>query len=300
LFFAGCARQGSVQSVEGDGAWPEVLRLGYSPAEELLVDREAANLALARYLERKAGIKVELVQTPAYAPAVEALAGGRVDLISLGPLAYVMAAERGVAEPLAVQGDARTGPRTYQSALIARGGSGLNSLADVVAKAGEVRFNYTDPASNSGHLVPKAKLATLALVPERDFARTEYTRSHAVAVLNVALGAADLAGVSATTLQSLLKKGRIDANLITVLWTSAPLPNGPMTVRASLPVSLKRKLREALLSLALSEPELSRKVMAQYRDANSVFVSCDDTLYAVLHELAAQDRVLVQGDKTQQ
>ena len=265
---------------------PTVLRLGYTPSEETVADREAANLALASYLERSLGLRVEVVRTASYGPAIEEMARGEIDLVSLGPLAYVLASQRGIAEALVVTGSPRTGPRTYQGALVTHRRTGLKRLEDVPARAAGLRFNYTDPASNSGHLVPQAKLAGLGLTAEHSFAAMEFTLSHSVAIFNVAFGKADLAGVSATVLNRLIAKGRVSADEMVVLWSSDPLPLGPLAVRPMLPAAFKRELREALLELATREPATSRIVMTQYPEPDQVYLPGDDSLYAGLRKLA--------------
>ncbi len=283
----GCAREPAAPAsttARASEAWPEVLRLGYAPSDETVVDREKASRVLAKYLERRLGIPVELVQTASYGPAVDALADGAVDLVGLTPFAYILASERGWAEALVVRGTARNGPRTYRSAIVTHRRTGLARLEDLSERAKHLRFNFTDPASNSGHLVPRARLAGLGLHAKKDFASTEFVLSHNVAVLNVEFGLADVAGVSNTTLQRLLESGRVGRDSLVVLWVSDELPNGPMAVRADLPGELKRRLREAFLELPQADPEASRAVMAPY-EAGEVYVACDDTLYDGLRAL---------------
>ncbi len=296
LLYAGCERRTAPPENDDSSARPAILRIGYTPTEETTVDREGATRLLGGYLSRVLGIKVELVRTESYGPAIEALASGKIDLIGLGPFAYVLAEKRGAAEAIVVPGQEAKGPRMYQSAFISGKHTGFLNLKDVPAQAARIQFNYTDPASNSGHLVPRAKLATLGLRPERDFKSTDYTLSHTVAVLNVALGKADLAGVSNTTLQSLLRKGKIAPDAINVLWISEPLPNGPLAIRAALPEALKQEVKTALLNLNKQEPELSRKIMAQYRDENLVYVKCAKGLYDEIRALSDQNKVRISAE----
>ena len=69
-------------------------------------------------------------------------------------------------------------------------------VEDLRERSASLRFNYTDPSSNSGFLIPSARLQQLGLDPWHDFAACEFTLSHAVSVLNVAHGETDVAGVS--------------------------------------------------------------------------------------------------------
>ena len=284
--FAGCGRQ---EAPLAPDARPLLLRIGYTPSEEAVSDRTAANQALARYLERTIpGLKVTLVRTPSYGPAVAAMSRGDIDLMGLPPFAYVLAGKSNPVEAIAVTGTAQTGPRTYQSALIAHRRAGVTRLDDLPALAQHLRFNFTDPASNSGHLVPQARLAELGLITERDFGSSEFTLSHIVSVFNVAFGRADVAGVNHSVLQRLIAKGRVRREDIVTLWTSDPLPNGPIAVRRNLPPDFKRALQQALVGLATADPVAALAVMEQYSERNLVFLPCDDLLYDGVRALAAR------------
>lgn len=286
MAFAGCARP---KTPPPPGARPLILRIGYTPSEEAVSDRAAANQALARYLERTIpGLKITLVRTPSYGPAVAAMTRGDIDLMALPPFAYVLAGNSNPVEAIAVTGTAQTGPRTYQSALIAHRQAGLARLDELPSTAKKLRFNFTDPASNSGHLAPQARLTELGLIAERDFGTTEFTLSHIVSILNVAYGRADVAGVSLAALQRLIAKGRVRPEDLVILWTSDPLPYGPMAVRRSLPPDFKRELQQALVLLATADPAASRAVMEQYAERNLVFLPCDDSHYDGLRALAAR------------
>lgn len=267
-------------------ARPTSLRIGFALAEEAVVDRESAARALAGYLERTLRIDVSVVRTASYGPAIAALARGEIDLIALAPFAYLLAAADGTAEALVATGRPQSGPRTYQSMLIAHRRTGLRHLDELRARAAGLRFNHTDPASNSGYLAPEAKLAALGLDVQRDFRSCEFTLSHSVSIFNVLFDRADVAGVSRTTLDRLIAKGRVRREDLVVLWESDPLPNGPIAVRRALPDAFKRELQTALVDLAARQPATARAVMAQFPEPDLVFLACDDSLYEPLRALA--------------
>jgi phosphonate transport system substrate-binding protein len=288
LFAAGvgCARKDDTPpSVERP-----VLRLGYTPSEEAVADREEAMRALAAYLERQMVVKVELVRTGSYGPAVEAMSRGEIDVIGLAPFAYVLASRKGVAEVLVATGDAEGTPRHYQSVLIAHKRAGISDLDEFSKSAARLRLCFSDPASNSGYLVPQALLAALNLDASNQFSSIEFTLSHSVSIFNVLFDHADVAGVSANVLARLQTKGRVPENELVRLWTSEFLPSGPIAVRRALPADLKHALREALLALPIRDPEASRTVMAQYQTRGMVYVRAEDSLYDGLRGLAQSVR----------
>jgi phosphonate transport system substrate-binding protein len=104
----------------------------------------------------------------------------------------------------------------------------------------------------------------------------------------VAFGRADVAGVSDTVLQRLIAKGRVRREDVVTLWTSDPLPNGPIAVRGNLPPDFKRELQQALVGLATADPVAALAVMEQYSERNLVFLPCDDSLYHGVRALAAR------------
>ena len=175
--------------------------------------------------------------------------------------------------------------RTYRSVLIAHRGSGLGDMEDLARAAPRLTLNFTDPASNSGYLVPRACLLKHGLDPERSFARVTHTLSHSVSVLNVVHGRAAVAGVNASTLERLLARGRVPAGELVTLWESPALPSGPVVVRKQLPDSLKRELQAALVELPVADPAAWRLVEAQFADPGTRYVACDDRLYEGLRAL---------------
>ena len=282
LLLFGCQKE-PVASPDGR---PAVIRLGYTPSEETVTDREAVYQALAAYLEQSLGTKVELVRTASYGPAVEAMARGEIDVMSLGPLAYVLASQQGAAEVLVVTALPESGPRTYHSSLITHRRTGIRTLADLTSRAGSLRLSFTDPASNSGYLVPQARLAALGLQTEEAFRDVDFSLSHSVSIFNVVFDRSDLAGVSANVLRRLRTKGRVPDDELVVLWESENLPSPPIAVRSALPAALKRELQAAMVALPERDPATTRVVMAQYQEAGVVFIPGEDALYDGLRRLA--------------
>lgn len=280
---AGCQRERAETPAKPPGA---ELRLGFTPSEEGEGDREESHRALADYLGRRLGLPVVLVRSANYGAAIAAMSEGRVDMISLGPFAYVLAARQGVAEALVVTGTDERGPRTYESVLLTHERTRLTTLADVVQRSETLRLDLVDPASNSGNLVPRVALQAAGADVERGFARVEYTLSHGVAILNVAAGHAEVAGVSRRILERLWSRHRVPRDGLRVIWQSDRLPAGPLAVRSGLPGNLKDALRRALLTLPSAEPETHARVMRPYGDAGLRFLQADERLWDSLRRLA--------------
>ncbi|BET68651.1 phosphonate ABC transporter substrate-binding protein [Opitutales bacterium ASA1] len=263
-----------------------MLRIGFTPTEDTLADREESTRALARYLEHRLGLRCEVVRTASYGPAVEALATGEIDLVALAPFAYVLAHRRGVAEAIALTAYADGQARSYSSVFVSKPEREVRTMDDLVRRASELRFSFTDRASNSGHLAPRAKLATLGLKPEEAFRSVSFTGSHAVALLDVAYGETDVAAVSASTLERLVASGRLRSEQFVELWRSDPMPNGPMAIRAQLPAALKAAVKDALAAMHRADPVASGRAMAGFSGGAAFFAPCDDETFSTVHALA--------------
>jgi phosphonate transport system substrate-binding protein len=267
-----------------DSGAPE-LRLGFTPSEEGEGDREEAHQALADYLGRNLGLRVVLVRSANYGAAIEAMREGRVDVMSLGPFAYVLAAKRGIAEALVVTGTREKGSRTYESVLLTHERTGLLTIDDIVRRAHTLRLRLVDPASNSGNLVPRAALRAAGADLLQAFGSVEFTLSHGVAILDVAAGRAEVAGVSGSILERLWVRQRVSRDGLRVVWKSDLLPAAPLAVRSGLPAERKEALRRALVELADADPVAHARVMRPHGDPDLRFLPAEDTLWEPLRRL---------------
>ncbi|MDZ7825348.1 MAG: PhnD/SsuA/transferrin family substrate-binding protein [Gammaproteobacteria bacterium] len=94
LFTAsGCSpRDASAEAGNG----PEVLRLAYLPSEEDPEGRMEAVELLAAHLEAHVGRPVKMIRAVQYAPTIEAMRAGKVDIVrSGGPFVYLVAHREG-------------------------------------------------------------------------------------------------------------------------------------------------------------------------------------------------------------
>ena len=96
---------------------------------------------MAEEMSEAIGIPVTTYRATDYSAAVEAMRTGQAHLALLGPFSYVTARERAGAECLVVQ--ATSGESGYQSYIVARSDSDIESLADLEGKT----FAFVDPAA---------------------------------------------------------------------------------------------------------------------------------------------------------
>lgn len=244
----------------------------------LLPDENASSLIqnaqpLKVYLEQTLKKDIELVVTTDYSSMIEAMRFGRIEVAYFGPFSYVLAKSKAPAiEPFAV--GVERGSPTYQSVLIATAGGPVKSLDDIRGKA----FGFGDQASTSSHLAPRAHLLKQAkLDGERDY-RVVHLGTHDAVARAVQAGQVPAGALSKPILDSLIKRGTIDASRVVELDLSAPIPNYPIVMQGNLAPALKQSIRDAFLKMK------DREVLKAFRV--EAFAPTTDEAYDVLRDTA--------------
>lgn len=269
---------------ESEGARP--LRLAYLPGEEDPEGRMRAFSGLAAYLTEQMGQEVELIQAVSYAPTIEAMRAGKIDFMRAGgPFTYMIAHEKAGAEAIVRVGTS-TGPGLYQSAIVAWPGSGITTFDELLARAAEIDFAFVDPASTSGHLLPRAKFEQHGLDVDRDFARTIFTMNHTNSAMTIVSGKVQAGAISLNTYELLIERGLIEPEDMNILWTSEPIPSGPVMVRADLPKAVKASLQRAYLDLNGSDSALFEAMKKVYRKEDLRFYPAGDGDFDGLRTIA--------------
>jgi phosphonate transport system substrate-binding protein len=223
--------------------WPAQLRIGLIPTESSshITDRYDG---LARYLERRLGIPVELKTSTDYNGVITAMQFGHIELAYFGPKSYVEAAQRAQAEAFCME-VLEDGTQGYHGIIITRRESGLKTMADLKGKT----WAFTDPNSTSGTLVPTVYFVKeLHIDPQQYFAKVSFSGSHEASILSVKGGKVDAASTNDLDLER--GAGKLwSKDDFQIVWTSKLIPGSPMAYRRDLPDSLKQALRDAFLQL---------------------------------------------------
>jgi phosphonate transport system substrate-binding protein len=164
--------------------------------------------------------------------------------------------------------------------------SKIFSIEDVRTHAATMTLAWVDPASASGHLVPRAYLESVGIDPERAFKRTIFTLSHLASAMTVKSGQVDLAVITPNTLENLVKKGRLKSDDLRVIWTSAPIVTSVVAVRGGLGNIFKEKVRAAYLSFRTEDPLNWSKFQRLFVDPSTIWVAAEDDDYNELRALA--------------
>lgn len=223
--------------------WPKKLTVGLIPTESSshITDRYGN---LAKYLEKKLGIPVELKTSTDYAGVIAAMQFKHIDLAYLGPKSYVEAAQRANAEAFVLE-VLEDGTQGYHGVIITKKGSGINSIKEAKGKV----WAFTDPNSTSGTLVPTVYFVReLKIEPEKYFSKVIYSGSHEASILSVKAGKVDIASTNDLDIDRGEGKFWNKQKDFNIIWTSRLIPGSPMAYRKDLPESLKKALKDAFLS----------------------------------------------------
>jgi phosphonate transport system substrate-binding protein len=188
-------------------------------------------LYLAGVLERP----IKLVIASTYDEQMAMIVDGRADLTYIGPTPYVQARDRAPIRILA--GEAENGQAFYQSAIVVRAKSPINSLADLKGKAhglrrGDLHVEHggTDPDAGTGGV----RLGDLAGHAQLD--------RHERVALSVLHGDFDAGGLRLDIARQYLPRG------LKIIASSQPLPPHVIACSASFPVALEARARAALIA----------------------------------------------------
>ena len=260
---------------------------------------------LARVLSEEIGVPVRAVVPGDYSASVRALIGEKADVAYVSSLPFLLARRDGDAELLLaeVREDTRTGEgRTdYDSIIVARKDSGIESMADVKERAGDLRFAFTSPTSTSGYVFAVLRLVREGILePRQDpaevFDGVMFGGGYSNALQAVADGKADVAAVSYYTMEGASADEYLDAETRDTLRVIARTPGVPthlVAARGALSEGLKGKVKAALLKVSEERPELladvyGAKQLVEVDEAEHVAATVEavDALPGDLEDLA--------------
>ncbi len=222
----------------------KVLKMGLIPADdaqEMLRQYEP----IKQYLTEELGIPVEIQVTSDYTAAIEAMRAKHIDMAWFGPFSYIIASNVAGAEAIVNGVRKSTGIASYQSIIITRFDSGIETLEDLKGRS----FTFVDPASTSGNLIPRKMLIENGIDPDNDFSMSYYAGTHNAVEYAVASGQVDAGADSDTSYNRMVDEGQIDPGTNIIIYKSEPIPGSPIAVRKDLPAELKKKIQDTLIGM---------------------------------------------------
>jgi len=290
-FLLSSCSDSSANDVDERG-WPKKLRFAYTPDEEDPGRREKVYTLRAEYLSERLGIEVDIVKTTQYGPVIEAMRAKKVEIANFSTFPYLIASKKAGAEIILTRGDIEGNRRTSNSQIIVRADSPINTFEDLKRNSKDINFAFVNPASTSGHLIPRYYLEQAGLDPEEAFRELVFPGAHNAAILSVASGKVDASVTSDSVLFRYLKLGKVKEDDIKVIWESPPMPSAGLCVRSDLPEDLKNAIQQAHLDLPELNPELDnliRGLSQEYRrEPVGPYIVIDDSDYDEMRALAGE------------
>lgn len=246
------------------------LRVGLLGGENE-ADRLGRFGAYRELLEQTFGVPTRLFPASDYAGVLQAFSAGQIELASMGASGYAGAwlDTNGGVEPL-VTAEENDGSISYVSVMVVRADSGITSLEQMRGKS----LAWADPNSTSGYLIPRFALRRGGIGVESGqyFSRTGFAGGHEQGVVAVlqrqydgavtwASGQGEVSqGYSRGNLRAMVDKGMLNMADLRIIWTSDPIPNGPLTARTALPAAFKEDMKRFHLALPKAHPAIYRDI----------------------------------------
>ena len=233
---------------------------------------------VAALIFEETGLVIEPLVATEYAGVIEALSADppQAQMASLATFAYILAAERGVAEAELVS--VRFGLPTYNGQIFVRSDSGLETLADLAGTT----FCRPDPLSTSGWIIPSIELAAAGVNPDTDLAEVVDAGSHDAAIAGVYNGDCD-AGASYVDARTRIEEDYPDVmDVIQVIYITGDVPNDGVQYSPVMTREMRDEINNALLAIA--ETEAGQEALDTAYQWNALQV-IDDSFYDAFRQV---------------
>ncbi|MFP4362539.1 MAG: phosphate/phosphite/phosphonate ABC transporter substrate-binding protein [Spirochaetia bacterium] len=204
---------------------------------------------VADLLHEETGYYFDTNVATEYAGVIEALQSDppAAHMASLATFAYVLAADRGVAEAELVS--VRYGSATYNGQIIAGADTGISSIEDLEGHS----FGRPDPLSTSGWIIPMLTMRANGIDPDSDLSQVVDAGSHDAVVATVYNGDVD-AGACYVDARSSIEDEYPDVmDEVRVIAVTADIPNDGVQFHPSISEVMRETIVGALLRIVATE-----------------------------------------------
>ncbi|MBT9538918.1 PhnD/SsuA/transferrin family substrate-binding protein [Thiobacillus sp.] len=238
-----------------------------SVAMDIPVEMIKRMSVLTNYLALSTQHNVRFRPSPNMGSAVDDLGKGQTQIAYLTPVAYIEAHKKYGVIPLVAP---TTQGRPHFSLVIGvKAGSGITTPAMLKGK----RFAFGDEKA----LLQKAAVESMGLV-STDFSTFAYLK-HYDNIAKAVLAGDFEGGILKDSVAEAFKPSGIN-----VIGSTAPLPGYVFAVHPSMPMPLRNSLRDALLALKKTTPDMAATLEA-FDAAYDGFVTVDDPAYDPVRKL---------------
>src|SRR5687768_10860810 len=246
------------QAAEPVGTATRPLQMAFIPSadtQKIL----ASGRPLADMLEKETGLKIETSVPTAYAPLVEAMGAGKVDVGWLAPFSYAVARKKYEAD--VILATVRAGSKTYPWQVVVHADSGIRTIDELRGK----KFAYGDPLSTSSYLFPAAHIKEkYNLDPDKFFSQVTFAGGHDKVIIAVYQKQVDGGATFGPNLGAPESDGRARAlsslpdvmQKVVRILEADKIPNDTVSVRKGLPKDVVEKVRSGLLKVSKTDAGL--------------------------------------------
>ncbi|MCE7511216.1 phosphonate ABC transporter substrate-binding protein [Alloalcanivorax xenomutans] len=212
-------------------------------------------------MSKQLDMEVNAFFAPDYAGIIQGMRFDKVDVAWYGNKSAMEAVDRAGGEIFAQTVDVSGNPG-YWSLLIAhQDDDRLNSVEDVLARAGELTFGNGDPNSTSGFLVPGYYVFAMNGVDAKSAFKRTLNSSHETNALAVANKQLDVATFNTESYGRLKETQPEKAEKLKVIWKSPLIPSDPLVWRKNLPDETKQRISNFIFSYG-TEDAREKEVLA--------------------------------------
>ncbi len=277
------------------------IRFGIGPLQATPTATKAAFEPLFAWLATQLDVDYDLTATDSWAGISVAMLSNQVDIAWMGPWGYVLANDASdvlTGKPITAVATVKYDDKPiYHGIIVGRPGLDIKPLkmedapsaADLNAWLDSLKshsISFADLGSTSGYLVPTAFFKAQGIDPKAYFAKYNEGATHAANETAVVNGQVDLATDFDRNRNTLIENGAFKAEQSVIYWTSNPLPNDAIAVRAGLAPELVQKLKAILLALT---PDQAKTLMIGTGVADKPvhytgFIDSSDANYAAIRQ----------------
>ena len=266
---------------------PSTFKIGIFGGEKPAETKTRTKL-FQQYLEKELGVKVEFIYTTDYTTIIEALHRKKIQAAHISPFSYVIASRKTELVPLVTIG-LNYEPTTFHSIIIANAASPIKSIEDLKLHAKELSIAFADPASTSGHLIPRAFLNSIGLDAD-SFKAKVFAGNHAGVILSVQSGKSDIGATNnELAFKRMVEDSVIKQSDFRILWTSSPLVNDLVVIRKDVDSAFIKKYKQVLLDADQKDfAAFSGSIYRFYpHPENMQYITVEDSAYNELRRIAA-------------
>ena len=221
----------------------KIFRVGLIPEQNIFKQIERYE-PLARYLSKKIDLTIHLTVLPRYGNIIDSFTSTGMDGAFFGSFTYALAHSRVGAEVLARPVDLK-GSSMYHGLIFVRKDSRIKSVDQMKGK----RFAFVDKGTTAGYLLPLAYFKKHGKDYRTFLKESYFAGTHEDGILDVLNRKAEIGAAKNTVYERLAASDdRVNKELV-ILERSPEVPENGLAVRKGLDGSLKKKLREALLTM---------------------------------------------------